>query len=120
MTYLHLPLATMSMAHASYLLTNCLFTTSSFSPVIGIVHMSGFNANANYCLLTAKILSLFCCSNSSRFSTRRILSQEQPFTVHHQVMNSKQCGIAASKGNHILGLIRRNITYKEKTNYTSE
>ena len=27
---------------------------------------------------------------------------------------SEQCGIAASKGNQILGLIRRNITYKEK------
>ena len=27
---------------------------------------------------------------------------------------SEQCGIAASKGNQILGLIRRNITYKER------
>ena len=27
---------------------------------------------------------------------------------------SEQCSIAASKGNQILGLIRRNITYKEK------
>ena len=27
---------------------------------------------------------------------------------------SEQCGIAASKGNQILGLIRRNIIYKEK------
>ena len=27
---------------------------------------------------------------------------------------SEQCGIAASKGNQILGLIRRDITYKEK------
>ena len=27
---------------------------------------------------------------------------------------SEQCGIAASKGNHILGLIRRNIIYKRK------
>ena len=28
---------------------------------------------------------------------------------------SEQCRIAASKGNHILGIIRRNITYKEKS-----
>ena len=28
---------------------------------------------------------------------------------------SQQCGIAASKGNHNLGLIMRNITYKEKS-----
>ena len=27
---------------------------------------------------------------------------------------SEQCGIAAAKGNQILGLIRRNIAYKEK------
>ena len=27
---------------------------------------------------------------------------------------SEQCGIAASKGNKILGLSRRTITYKEK------
>ena len=28
---------------------------------------------------------------------------------------SEQCGIAVSKGNQILGLIRRNITLKEKS-----
>ena len=28
---------------------------------------------------------------------------------------SKQCRIAASKGNQVLGMIRRNITYKEKS-----
>ena len=27
---------------------------------------------------------------------------------------SEQCGIAATKGNQILGLIRRNVTYKGK------
>ena len=32
---------------------------------------------------------------------------------------SEQCGIAALKGNQILGLIRRNIAYKKKPNYTS-
>ena len=28
---------------------------------------------------------------------------------------SEQCGIAASKGNQFLGMIRRNVTYKEKS-----
>ena len=28
---------------------------------------------------------------------------------------SEQCRIAAFKGNHILGMIRRNISYKEKS-----
>ena len=28
---------------------------------------------------------------------------------------SEQCRITASKGNHVLAMIRRNITYKEKS-----
>ena len=36
-------------------------------------------------------------------------------TISADMKVSEQCGIAASKGNHILGLIRRNITYKEKS-----
>ena len=35
-------------------------------------------------------------------------------TVSDEMKVSEQCGIAASKGNQILGLIRRTITYKEK------
>ena len=36
-------------------------------------------------------------------------------TISANMKVSEQCGIAASKGNQILGLIRRNITYKEKS-----
>ena len=32
---------------------------------------------------------------------------------------SEQCRIAAAKGNQLIGLIRRNIVYKEKTNNTA-
>ena len=39
-------------------------------------------------------------------------------TISVDMKISEQRGIAASKGNTIIGLIRRNITYKEKTNYT--
>ena len=35
-------------------------------------------------------------------------------TFSADVKVSEQCGIAASKGNQILGLIRRTITYKDK------
>ena len=35
-------------------------------------------------------------------------------TVSADMKVSKQCGIAAAKGNQILGLIRRNIVFKEK------
>ena len=36
-------------------------------------------------------------------------------TISADMKVSEQCGIAASKGNQILVLIRRNITYKEKS-----
>ena len=35
-------------------------------------------------------------------------------TISADMKVSEQCGIASSRGNKILGLIRRNITYKEK------
>ena len=34
--------------------------------------------------------------------------------ISADVKVSEQCAMAASKGNQMLGLIRRNITYKEK------
>ena len=36
-------------------------------------------------------------------------------TVNAIIKVSEQCRIAASKGNHVLGVIRRNITYKDKS-----
>ena len=36
-------------------------------------------------------------------------------TISVDVKVPEQCGMAASKGNHIIGLIRRNITYKDKS-----
>ena len=41
-------------------------------------------------------------------------------TISADMKVSEPCGTAASKGNQILGLISRNITYKgNKANYTS-
>ena len=36
-------------------------------------------------------------------------------TISADMKVSEQCGIAASNDNQILGLIRRNITYKEQS-----
>ncbi len=36
-------------------------------------------------------------------------------TMNANTKVSEQCRIAASKGNQVLGMIRRNITYKEKS-----
>ena len=35
-------------------------------------------------------------------------------TINANMKVSEQCRIEASKGNQILGMIRRNITYREK------
>ena len=40
-------------------------------------------------------------------------------TISADVKVSELCGIAASKGNQIIGLIRRNIAYGKKAHYTS-
>ena len=40
--------------------------------------------------------------------------KEKAITQSAYMKVSEQCRIAASNGNAILGLIRRNITYKEK------
>ena len=39
--------------------------------------------------------------------------QDLGLTISADMKVSEQCGIAAAKGNQILGLIRRNIVYKE-------
>ena len=36
-------------------------------------------------------------------------------TMNANMKVSEQCRIAASKGNQVLGMIRRNVTYKEKS-----
>ena len=43
-----------------------------------------------------------------------VKEQDLGVTISADMKVSEQCGIAASKGNQILGLIRRNITYKGK------
>ena len=36
-------------------------------------------------------------------------------TISSDMKISEQCGIVASKGNQSIGLIRRNVTYKENS-----
>ena len=48
-----------------------------------------------------------------------IVKKDLGVTISSDMKVSEHCGIAASKGNQILGLIRRNITYKKKANCTS-
>ena len=43
-----------------------------------------------------------------------VKAKDLRLTISADMKVSEQCGIAAAKGNQILGLIRRNIVYKEK------
>ena len=43
-----------------------------------------------------------------------IKEKDLGLTISADMKLSEQCGIAAAMGNHILGLIRQNIVYKEK------
>ena len=45
---------------------------------------------------------------------RTTQEKDSGLTFSADMKVSEQCGIAASKGNQILGLIRRTVTYKEK------
>ena len=47
--------------------------------------------------------------------TLNYIVQEKDLTVSADMKVSEQCGIAASKGNQILELIRRNTTHKVKS-----
>ena len=40
--------------------------------------------------------------------------ESESLTISADMKVSEQCGIAAAKANQILGIIRRNIVYKEK------
>ena len=49
------------------------------------------------------------------FQIETVKEKDLGVTMNANMKVSEQCRIAASKGNQILGMIRRNITYKEKS-----
>ena len=46
--------------------------------------------------------------------SKTVMEKGLGVTMNANMKVSEQCRIAASKGNQVLGMIRRNITYKEK------
>ena len=46
--------------------------------------------------------------------TKTVKEKDLGVSMNANMKVSEQCRIAASQGNQILGMIRRNITYKEK------
>ena len=51
--------------------------------------------------------------------SKTVKEKDLGVTMNANMKVSEQCRIAASKGNQVLGMIRRNITYKEKSLITS-
>ena len=47
--------------------------------------------------------------------SKTVKEKDLGVTMMANMKVSEQCRIATSKGNHVLGMIRRNITYKEKS-----
>ena len=47
--------------------------------------------------------------------SKTVKEKDLGVTMNANMKVSEQCTIAASKGNQVLGMIRRNITYKEKS-----
>ena len=47
--------------------------------------------------------------------SKTVKEKDVGVTMNANMKVSEQCRIAASKGNKVLGMIRRNITYKEKS-----
>ena len=65
---------------------------------------------------------MFCLHGGVRIGGRlfglmraTVKENDLRITINADVKVSEQCCIAASKGNQIVGLIRRNIKYKEKS-----
>ena len=56
---------------------------------------------------------------SELYTYTGVLWDNQTVLCDRDIAFSEHCGIAASKGNQILGLIRGNITCTNKANYTS-
>ena len=59
-----------------------------------------------------------CCWDGTVLNTT-VNEEDTGLTINADMKVPEQCGIAAAMGNQIIGLIRRNIVCKEKTNNTA-
>ena len=49
------------------------------------------------------------------FLSKTVKEKDLGVTINANMKVSEQCRIAASKGNQVMGMIRRNITYNDKS-----
>ena len=56
-----------------------------------------------------------CADGCRRLVAVRSMNRALGVSMNANMKVSEKCRIAASKGNQVLGMIRRNITYKENS-----
>ena len=74
-----------------------------------------FNFGKCKCLHTGPGNNGRNCEMGGTILSKTVKEKDLGVTMNANMKVSEQCGIAASKGNQVLGMIRRNITYKEKS-----
>ena len=74
-----------------------------------------FNFGKCKCLHTGSIHTGMNYEMGGTILSKTVKEKDLGVTMNANMKVSEQCRIAASKGNQVLGMIRRNITYKEKS-----
>ena len=74
-----------------------------------------FNFGKCKCLHTGSINTGMNYEMGGTILSKTVKEKDLGVTMNADMKVSEQCRIAASKGNQVLGMIRRNITYKEKS-----
>ena len=74
-----------------------------------------FNFGKCKCLHTGPGNKGMNCEMGGTILSKTVKEKDLWVTMNANMKVSEQCRIAASKGNQIHGMIRRNITYKEKS-----
>ena len=73
-----------------------------------------FNFGKCKCLHTGSINTGMNYEMGGTILSKTVKEKDLGLTMNANMKVSEQCRIAASKGNQVIGMIRRNITYKEK------
>ena len=107
------PMAQMATGNASIICTSIIKWSEKWQMLLNFgkckcLHTGHWNLDVN-CKMGDTVLGTI------------INKKDSTVTVSADMKVSEQCGIAASKGNQICGLIRRNITYctRKKANHIS-
>ena len=102
---------------------NCLSDPQTLS--INYVGFANRKKTYDKCIHSGRECRKFICMHTGNTGvnyemggtilSKTVKEKDLGVTMNANMKVSEQCRIAASKGNQVLGMIRRNITYKEKS-----